>query len=64
MDDEQGDVGHGCPFNAITSKTLDRMKDYVWIAAPRDSKGRPEAVSLWVMSPPRRDRSKKHKLYF
>jgi len=25
MDDEQSDVGHGCPFSAVTSKILTWM---------------------------------------
>ncbi len=29
MDDEKGDVGHGCPFSAVSSIALERIKDYV-----------------------------------
>ena len=44
---------HGCAISAVTSKTLLRMQDHVWVAGPRESRGMPEAVSLWVSSPPR-----------
>jgi len=38
---------HGCAISAVTSTTLLFMEGLRLLAAPRDSKGRQEAVSLW-----------------
>ena len=34
-DDEQGDVGHGCPFSAVTSNTLLLIEEKRLLAATK-----------------------------
>jgi len=50
-DDEQSDVGQGCPFSAVVSIALSFIEELSLLAAPRESRGRSASTSLWVQSP-------------
>ena len=51
MDDEQSDVGHGCPFSAVTSNTLLFIEEKRLLAATGESREGSAFSPLWVSSP-------------